>query len=291
LGKDLIYRKNQKIMNVTWVVENYSQDSSFKEMAEAVEKQGFSLIDIDGNYSVNRFGTLRRGHNKRCVISNGSISMIKTLQKDLGANCSPIAYSTFERYKCSAYYSHFGPYLFNNKYCLMSLSELVRQRFDVFGHYGKDATIFVRPDEGEKPWQAGLLDLTDLDKFYDDNKCYQHDLVLVSTPKKIAWEGRFVCSKYREIIASSTYKFQELVVSIPSVRKESIKFCEEVLKNMTYFPDSVFCLDICQSSEGEFRLLELTSFSSAGLYSCDKGAIVKRVSEIAIEDFNEKAQS
>jgi hypothetical protein len=108
---------------------------------------------------------------------------------------------------------------------------------------------------------------------------------LVSTPKTIKWEGRFVVSKHKEIIASSTYRFQGNVAIIPSVPKEATKFCLELLKKSDYHPDSVFCYDLCQDSDGVVWLLELTSFSSAGLYACDMQNIVKRVSEIAEEDY------
>ena len=44
-------------------------------------------------------------------------------------------------------------------------------------------------------------------------------------------------------------------------------------------------LGICEDNDGDFWLMELTSFSSAGLYATKKELIVKRVSEIALEDY------
>jgi len=214
--------------------------------------------------------------------------MCKLVRQDLGNHCQPVIYSNFEKYKCSSYYSHFGPYLFNDKYCLMSLKEIVRQKYDVWGHYGKDSVIFIRPDSGEKTFQAGILDIIDLAQLHDSNKDCENDLVLVSTPKNIRWEGRFVVSRYKEIIASSTYRFQGQVAIIPSVPKETTKFCEELLNKVEYYPDSVFCYDICQDNDGNCWLMELTSFSSAGLYATDKDKIVKRVSEIAEAEMLDK---
>jgi len=170
----------------------------------------------------------------------------------------------------------------------MSLKEIVRQKYDVWGHYGKDSVIFIRPDSGEKTFQAGILDIIDLAQLHDSNKDCENDLVLVSTPKNIRWEGRFVVSRYKEIIASSTYRFQGQVAIIPSVPKETTKFCEELLNKVEYYPDSVFCYDICQDNDGNCWLMELTSFSSAGLYATDKDKIVKRVSEIAEAEMLDK---
>ncbi len=92
-------------------------------------------------------------------------------------------------------------------------------------------------------------------------------------------------SRKKEIIASSTYRFQGNVSLIPSVPVETTKFCKKLLNTVDYVPDSVFCYDICQDNDGECWLLELTSFSSAGLYATDKKAIVSKVSEIAEEDW------
>ena len=285
-------------LKCTWIVENFVKEPSFKELAVAIKKLGHPFIPINGDYSKQ---TLREQLNpllvsvsdiavydNLCVVANGSIKMCKMIAEELKMGCYPILFSSFEKYKCSAYYSHFGPYLFNDKYCIMSLKELVRQKYDVWGHYGKDCLIFIRPDSGEKTFQAGLLDIIDLAQLYDSNKDCEHDLVLVSTPKNIMWEGRFVVSKKKEIIASSTYRFQGNISLIPSVPIEATKFCNKLLNSMDYIPDSVFCLDLCQDNDGECWLMELTSFSSAGLYVTDKEAIVNKVSQIALEEWEAK---
>ena len=59
---------------------------------------------------------------------------------------------------------------------------------------------------------------------------------------------------------------------------------QEVLQ-IGYYPDSVFVMDVCEDSDGRFWLLEINSFSSAGLYACDKAKIVKEVSAIAEEEW------
>ena len=272
------------IMKCTWVIENFVKEKSFRELQLAVQKLGYPLIEINGDYSRDVLAPLYNEQPnlpKHCAIVNGSIKMVKMVYDELKNSCFPIRYCDFDKYRCSAYYSHFGPYLFNDKYAMMSLKELMRQKYDVWGHYGKEALIFIRPDSGEKTFQAGLLDIIDLAALYDSNRDFEHDIVLVSTPKTLLWEGRFVVSKYKEIIASSTYRFQGQVCLIPSVPVETTKFCQELLDKVEYYPDSVFCLDLCQDSDKNCWLLELTSFSSAGLYACNKEHIVTKVSEIA----------
>ena len=271
-------------MKTFWIVENFVKDPSFKGLIEAVKMLNYPLLEIGGDYTNDMLSKV----TSKCVILNGSIKMVRLIKQNLPADYYPITYCTFEKYKCSSYYSHFGPHLFNDKYCLMSLRELVRQKYDVWGHYGKDCLIFIRPDSGEKTFQAGLLDIIDLARLHESNKDCEHDLVLVSTPKNIVWEGRFVVSKFKEIIASSTYRFQGNVTLIPSVPEETTEFCKKLLNTVDYYPDSVFCYDICLTNDNEPYLLELTSFSSAGLYACDKQAIVERVSAISEAEYIKK---
>ncbi len=279
-------------MKVNWIIENFAKEKSFAELIKAVEELGYPLVKIQGDYTKDLVKSLKNGlvaeydFPRNCVIVNGTIKMVRILQEELEGHCFPIKYCDWPKYECSAYYSHFGPYLFNDKYCLMSLREIVRQKFDIWGHYGKDSCIFIRPSSGEKTFQAGILDIQDLATLHASNVDCEHDLMLVSTPKNIKWEGRFVVSKYKEIIASSTYRFQGVVSWIPSVPVGATKFCQELLDRVDYVPDSVYCFDLCQDSNDKFWLLELSSFSSAGLYCCDMKKIVKRVSEIAYEDFN-----
>ena len=271
-----------QIMKCFWIVENFVKEPSYKGLIEAVKTLGYPLLEITGDYKKDMLSAI----SSKCIVLNGSIKMVKLVQEALSTDCYPVTYCTFEKYRCSAYYSYFGPYLFNDKYCLMSLKEMVRQKYDVWGHYGKDAIIFIRPDSGEKLFQAGLLDILDLARFHESNQDIEHELVLVSTPKNIKWEGRFIVSKEREIIASSTYRFQGNITQIPSVPEETTKFCKKLLNTVPYYPDSVFCIDLCQDNDNECWLLEITSFSSAGLYASDKTAIVKRVSEIAEKEFS-----
>ena len=282
-------------MKTCWIVENYAKEPSFKELTAALKELEYPLIEINGDYyskslreKLKLLWTSEAGipvYDNQCVMVNGSIKMCKIMAEELKMGCYPILFSSFEKYKCSAYYSHFGPYLFNDKYCMMSLKELVRQKYDVWGHYGKECLIFVRPDSGEKLFQAGLLDIIDLAQLWDSNKDVEHEMVLVSTPKNILWEGRFVVSKSRGIIAQSTYRFQGQVTHIPSVPPETSKFCKQLLNTVEYYPDPVFCFDICQDNDKTCWLMELTSFSSAGLYATDKKEIVKVVSEIAEEEW------
>ncbi|HOT88261.1 MAG TPA: hypothetical protein PLC59_00515 [Bacteroidales bacterium] len=285
-------------MKTTWIIENFEKDPSYRELIVAAKELGYPVVEINGNYTneiirkhlkqSSHFIEKSAVYDKQCVMITGTIKLCKNMAEELKNECAPVVFSTMEKYKCSAYYSHFGPYLFNDKYCMMSLKEIVRQKYDVWGQYGKECLIFIRPDSGEKTFRAGLLDIVDLAQLHDSNKDVEHELMLVSTPKNILWEGRFVVSKQRGIIASSTYKFQGNVCIIPSVPAECTRFVNLLLKEVDYEPDPVFCYDICQDNDKNCWLMELTSFSSAGLYAMDKKSVIRGVSEIAEMEYLKK---
>lgn len=267
---------------ITWIIENYSKENSYAELIESVRKENYPLIEIKGDYKKNDLDNI-----SGCVLFNGSIGMSKLIKKQLQDRCKPIIYSNFENYLCSKYYPYFGRLLFNDKYIIIPLIDLQRNRFLIYGMMGKEGVIFIRPDSGEKPFQAQLLDIIDLDRFIENNTHIKNELVIVSSPKNIKWEGRFVVNRNKQMIAYSTYIFQGQTALIPSVPEKAMEKCREIL-SIHYYPDSVFCIDICEDSDGNFWLLELTSFSSAGLYACNKDSIVKYASQMALEDFNLK---
>jgi hypothetical protein len=185
-------------------------------------------------------------------------------------------FSTFENYKCSVYYPKMQELLFNEKYAFIPFKELARRKWDIYAWLGIQSLIFVRPDSGEKDTPAQLVDLQDIDKFVDR---YDYDgLAVVSTPKDSIGEWRFVVSR-EGIEAVSSYIYQKIQTSIPSAPHGATELVYEVIKK-DYFPDEVFCIDVVQDMAGDFWVMELTSFSSAGLYACDTKKIANLIKKL-----------
>lgn len=271
-------------MKCIWIIENFTDSQDYRDLIEAVRASGREchVIDKRNHFNFDE-GWIKTGG---CVLFQGSINMAKLAKESLSADCYPITYCDWNNFLCSNYYPHLKEFLFNDKYEIVPLKELIENKFDYYRKFGKEALIFVRPDSGEKTFQAQLIDLIDFDAFWQKGQAKEvkpEDLVLVSTPKKINGEWRFVCSK-NEIIAQSTYQYQGQTCLIPCAPAGATALCEKILR-AGYYPDEVFCVDICEDDDGHFWLLELTSFSSAGLYACDKQKIVEKVSEIAEKDY------
>ena len=265
---------------MNWIIENITGEESFKQLSEAVEKLGYPLLNLRGDYKRE----LIADYKDKPVIFNGSITMAKLVAPQLiEQGCAPVVYSSWENYLCTAYYPTLSEFLFNDNYVMVPLKEVDRRKYFFYGIFGREATIFLRPNDGDKSFKGGLIDLQDFEKWYDP--ALGHDLAIVSSPKNIRGEWRFVCSKHQEIIAWSCYRYGGLITRVPSAPNGAVKLCQTIL-DTGYFPDSVFCVDIVEDNDGNFWLMELNSFSSAGLYACKKEQIVKRVSEIALDDWN-----
>jgi hypothetical protein len=272
-------------MKCYWIVENMTHESSYDELMKEIKTQGHPLKTIMKGFKYSDLDDIR---SDSPVIFLGSIEMTEMVKKHLDM-CFPVAFCTPENYLCRNYMSHFGKYLFNDKYAMVSLAELQRQKWFYYAQFGKEAMVFIRPDSGQKPFQARLIDLLDFDRFVTANDEVKHNLVVVSTPKTIVGEWRYVVTKDQEIIAMSTYRYQGQITRIPSAPEKATKLVEELLK-VGYYPDTVFCIDICEDNDGNYWLLEINSFSSAGLYACKKDLIVKRVSEISEKEYSSLAQ-
>lgn len=256
-----------------WIIENITSEPSYLELAKVVEELGYPIIKLNGDYIRKEIQKYNEFIGPIIVVA--SIEINKLLQEDIYRAYS---FATFNNYKCTSYYPKLGQYLFNDSYSMLQLCELSRQKWHFYKVYGREACIYCRPNSPDKPFKAGLIDLQDFDKFCSDFEHLNEEIVIISNPKNIIGEWRVVVNDEKEIIAYSSYRYNGLTTRVPSIPREGAEFVNKIL-NVGYFPDPIFCIDVAQDSDGEFWLMELTSFSSAGLYATNKKNIVEKVSE------------
>lgn len=272
-------------MKCRWIIENFTDSEDYNELIRCVKELEHDCYVIGRR---NNFDFDPSGYQENdCVLFQGSIQMTRHCRKVLPQGCYPIAFCTEPNYLCTAYYPKFQSLLFNDRHKIMTVSELKMNMFAVYKEFGKEARIYIRPDRGDKPFTGQLLDIQDFERFWQNNvvcNAEDHDIVIVSTPKQINGEWRFVCCNDPDIIAYSTYQYQGQKTLIPAAPQGAIDLVKEILK-VGYYPDVIFVIDVCEDADGLFWLLEFNSFSSAGLYECKKNVIAKRASEIAIREW------
>jgi len=273
-------------MKPKWLIENFTDDNGYEELIAEVRRKGMECIVLNITNHFDLKPELVQTND--CIVFQGSIQLFKKLKNELPAY--PIGWMTDQNYLCSKYYPHFQKYLFNDHHVFSTVAGLKHNRWWFYGVFGKEALIYVRPDGGDKTFTGRLLDLQDFDRFWESStmsSAKNEDLIVVSTPKNIRGEWRYICTNQKEILGCSLYLYNGQRTYVPCAPDRATKLVNEIL-NIGWYPDPVFTVDVAEDTDGNYWLLELNSFTSAGTYAAKKEPIVKRVSEIALEEWNNK---
>jgi hypothetical protein len=114
-----------------------------------------------------------------------------------------------------------------------------------------------------------------------------NSLVVVSKPKQIEREWRFVVAESRVVTGcqySSDGKFDYQSKYDP----QAFELATAVATH-GYQPDPVWVLDVCKTSAGTYHLLEIGGFSFSDLYACNKADVVAAVSVVAERVYAQQA--
>lgn len=271
-------------MRTKWLIENFHEDNGYLLLANEVIKQGMDCQIVNTNEYPLKIN-LEKYSIDDCVIIQSSFQFADGIlrYKDL----SPCRFFTPENYKCTNYYKYFGDSLFNNEYVIMTRAE-VKRKIDflerILGEK-ESGRIFIRPDSGMKSF-TGMVFINRKEYFDNDwgfveNSTDPNDLLIISSPKTIVEEYRFVIIN-GYVVTGSLYK-RDYDTVFETLNNEThidlFTFAQDMAE--LYQPDITYTLDIVKTCSGELKLLEINSFSHAGLYKCDMSKIVKEVSILA----------
>ena len=269
-------------MNVGWLIDGDMFPHYRDDLISAIESQGhtckldnpptppFRWEDVDCSYRQ----TFPAEH---CVVAHGDIGLIAKIYRE--KRWRPGAFATLENYFCSSYVNYFGNYWLNRDYTMLPFGELKRQKEFLFDTFGNEGKIFVRPDSPLKLLTGQVASFKTYEADLDYMGFYEFPIqsfVLVSTPKSIVREWRFVVAE-NEVVAGCLYSENGNFDAKPTI-DENAKSLAIKIANSAYSPDPVWIVDICETSDGEFHLLEVGGFSFADLYACNKSDVVRTVS-------------
>ena len=270
-------------MKTNWILENNVFEEEFVDkMIDEICNQNMSvtITNYSSYYSAEDFSDYY--DENECVICYGSLNFIKNVRNK--APWIPGHYCTLENYSCTHYYPAFADYLLTDRYVMLPFGELNRQKNFLYETLGNNDCIFIRPNRGDKIFTGTVVKKENWEKdidllgFYDVEP---YDLCVVSEPRNIEREWRLVVADSK-IITGSEYS-PEQKEEIP---QKVIDLGNEICA-IDYKPDSVWTMDICKLKDGDFKLLEIGSFSCSGLYRCDVEIIVKEVSKIAEREWKD----
>lgn len=272
-------------MKVKWLVEDDAFPEDTQPFLDAIKASGFE-------YKIRKFKPCDTQPDfyylfpqEDCVIFYGSLGLAKQIRRK--ANWIPGVYYDPPKYDCVTYYAELGKYLVNGNYMMMPFGELIRRKEYIFEHISSDRAVFIRPNRGDKIFTGKVVYKEHYEKdieIFNISQFDKNELVVVAEPRNLAFEWRFVVVEGK-VITGSQYRENDRVANDPNYPPEALKLAEEVAS--VYHPEPVFVVDICLTKSGQYCVMEVGCFSCAGLYACDRLAIIKAVSKIALKDWQD----
>lgn len=283
---------------VNWVIEKYLFDEYEDRLATAIKNSGAKVYFYDDlcgmtfkEYITSKFT------EKDIVVYHGSLQHGRQLTH---LPIYPGVFMTIDNYECYKYYGYYGDNLLNSKYMMMGLNDVLRNKDKIRSTLLSNnlfipESVFIRPSNGYKTFAGQLLPFDNFEREF--NVLLQsyggiepETLVLLSNTQDISEEYRFIVidgkvisgSLYMDENNMGTYKpYYDKVCT----NQDAIDFATEMTKLHT--PDKAYTIDVCKTSRGDYKLLEINSFNCASMYGNDYDAVVKATNELAINEYKE----
>lgn len=259
-----------------WVIDTSKDDNSNDKLVEALKDNNceYQLFNYKPFMNYQDIIEEIKFDKTEKIMCYGTINFISKIQKCKELN--PGSYCNFDAFKCSSYYPFLKKSLLNGQGKIIEWKDVESLLMNATGSY------FIRPNSGKKLF-TGVV--TDYDSFQTDigfavSKLEPQTKVLVSPYVFIEKEWRFFVSSILDghVITGSLY--HENGKHVEEECKDEYASLLALLTSKLYNPDPVYVIDICKTAVGEYKVLELNSFSCSGLYKCDVNEIVKYIEEI-----------
>ena len=263
----------------TWIIDKsivFRLSQHNKKIHQVVEDLGFSTIMVE----INSAGTPEIPELPPVAdsyVMYGSHNFVRAMIK----RYPWIAYAAFgvnERTAATAYLGNLPSEWFLNDGAVFMPWRLLKHR-GAAGFPGYQSGLFIRPNSGFKTF-AGQTIMFDnwqhtIDLLEDVSSVVDETLILVSSLQEITGEFRFVVAGGK-VITGSEYRWDNVVDIRIDYPEECLALAQQVAQH-DWQVDSAYVVDIALTPAGP-RVIEMNSFSCAGLYACDLEKIVKAVS-------------
>lgn len=232
--------------------------------------------------------TLGMYPERDCVVVYGSMNLAREVHKQ--ARWIPGVWADPAALRCSTYYAPWRDFILQQQHAMFTLGEVKTHLAEIVAEYGVEGEIFLRPDENDKSFSGIVVHIDKFDRWHNQNTaCY--DLlpemrVVVARPQKIVSEHRFIIAD-RRVIAGSKYKtgsFSRDGLDAIGFDDAARNYAQHVIDASGFQPHRIFALDVAETPDG-YRLMEIGSANSCGLYGCDLRAVIEHASRIAADEW------
>lgn len=249
-----------------WIIQEKIFGEESDKLVEAIQNNGTADYSIEKAYEGLRL--------KEDFMLRGSIEFVKFYQ-ELNDRYLGL---TLENYDCSHYYTWFKDYLLNSK-CLFMTWDQLNDTDLIFKAWPEVNRFFIRPNSGRKLFTGTTLtkkwwsrELKIISELPSTTWIRTSDLVLVAPAHEILAEYRCVMH-YGNLIDYSQYAGDPQPDEYLNIR-----LFTDLPQSLLWYPDQLYTMDIAATAEG-WKILELNSFVSAGLYDIDYDKLVNYVEE------------
>lgn len=262
-------------MKPTWVIQTNMDGVDTSKLIGEVLSQDMEVKRIEYDMS----DLLRiECDPEDCVVCYGDIDFVRRIRKT--TPFIPGVWCNFENMKCSTYYAYLAEHLLNKQYIMMPVGDLLRRWIEISVEWD-DKSLFIRPDSGAKPFTGFVVNQDEKHRIESlITAIGPETLIVVSPEKQIDAEWRFVVCN-RKVITGCRYLPDESTF----FPRSSFRLAQAIA-SCKWQPDVCYTVDIAESC-GEMYLLEINSFSCAGLYMCDLESTIRAASKAAIDEWGE----
>lgn len=179
-----------------------------------------------------------------------------------------------KRFNMSKYLHHWGERMLNSSARLMRvwifLEEWKNHKWDE--HFGEYSTLFVRPNGDGKEFDGQVGTYEEIKEMLKRHLEYgsrmtMDSMILVGPAYNIFKEWRLYIVGGEIVTASRYRKDFKLSKSSEDIPEDMLEFARECID--TWKPHENFALDICNTHDGEYYIVEAGCLNSVGFYDCD----------------------
>lgn len=226
-----------------------------------------------------------------CVVVYGSLSLTRYIQSQY--KWAPIAWLDEESLRCHKYYPFYNQlgFLAQDQYLFLPLCDiktnidLIYSNLGSMRNYGA-SRVFIRPDDNLKTFNGETVSYRMFNYWYNYITQYidSTTFAVVCPPKTIYNEWRFVIVQNDDeenfVLTGSHYLGDD-----DDDKKKYLKArskAQEISKYSYFSYPLVYCIDIAET-EDDFKLLEIGSVNTSGLYDCSLDSLVYWINHLSLQ--------
>lgn len=260
--------------NICWLIDVDLVAEEQPDLISHIKSLGYSVYKLSAALDKPKIE-----YDPECIYAFlGSFEELRHVRKHLGF---PVAtYGLNSLINRSGYMSYLPNEWFLNEHSVMTTwGQLQNNSHRFFNRFDSDR-LFVRPNGGNKLFTGQVFEKSSIHEemqFLDRySSVLPETIIWIGEAKKIDREYRFWIS-VGKVVTWSEYSWDKTPIqNVTEPSQVVIDMAEQVAKH-EWQVDRIYTVDITEHS-GEAKIIELNSFSCAGLYNCDGKQLLETVS-------------